>query len=148
MDWQYWSSMLPRNGRCGSNRKTMRKIRLCRSVGNYAEDATMDPLWAPWRLSYGASPRRPVEGDPCFICQGLAEDNDRRNLIALRTPRSVVVLNRFPYNNGHLLVAPRLHRGQFEELDADEVLEKMESLGLMVRTLDSLMRPAGRPLVL
>jgi ATP adenylyltransferase len=103
----------------------------------------MDALWAPWRLSYVASARRPVEGDPCFICQGLAEEDDRRNLIVLRTPRSVVVLNRFPYNNGHLLVAPLQHKGQLHELDTDEMLETMESMRLMIRTLDSLMQPAG-----
>jgi ATP adenylyltransferase len=103
----------------------------------------MDALWAPWRLSYVASARRPVEGDPCFICEGLAEEDDRRHLIVLRTPRSVVVLNRFPYNNGHLLVAPRLHKGVLHELDTDEMLETMQSLRLMIRTLDSLMQPAG-----
>jgi ATP adenylyltransferase len=103
----------------------------------------MDALWAPWRLSYVASARRPSEGDPCFICQGLAENDDRRNLIVLRTPRSVVVLNRFPYNNGHLLVAPLQHKPNLQELDADELLDTMESLRRMVRILDGLMRPAG-----
>src|SRR5947209_15059998 len=67
----------------------------------------MDYLWAPWRLSYVAAAKKPGAEDGCFICRGLAEQDDRRNLIALRTPRSVVVLNRFPYNSGHLLVAPR-----------------------------------------
>ena len=70
----------------------------------------MDQLWAPWRLSYVTVAAKTPTGDGCFICQGLAEDDDRRNLIALRTPLSVVVLNRFPYNNGHLLVAPRRTR--------------------------------------
>ena len=51
----------------------------------------MDQLWAPWRLSYVATAKPPAEGDPCFICQGLAEANDRDNLVALRTPLSVVV---------------------------------------------------------
>jgi ATP adenylyltransferase len=103
----------------------------------------MDALWAPWRLSYVASARRPSETDPCFICQGLAENDDRRNLIVLRTPRSVVVMNRFPYNNGHLLVAPLQHKAHLHDLDADELLETMESLRCMVRILDGLMRPAG-----
>src|SRR5262249_803230 len=76
-------------------------------------------------------------------CQGLAESDDRRNLIVLRRPRSVVVLNRFPYNNGHLLVAPLQHKGRLEELDADEVLETMETLRRMVGLLDDLMQPDG-----
>src|SRR5436190_1720993 len=62
----------------------------------------MEQLWAPWRLSYVACAKPPTEDDACFICRGLAEANDRDNLVALRRPKSVVVLNRFPYNNGHL----------------------------------------------
>src|SRR5437870_4667682 len=72
----------------------------------------MDQLWAPWRLAYVATPKPASAGDDCFLCRGLAETNDRANLIAWRTPFSAVVLNRFPYNNGHLLVAPRAHKGR------------------------------------
>ncbi len=81
--------------------------------------------------------------DPCFLCRGLAQDDDRGNLIALRTPRCVVVLNRFPYNNGHLLVAPRAHKATLDDLDADELLETSETLRRMVRELSALMRPDG-----
>ena len=56
----------------------------------------MDQLWAPWRLSYVATAKAPTTADPCFICQGLAVDEDRQNLIVLRTPLSVVLLNKFP----------------------------------------------------
>jgi len=56
----------------------------------------MDQLWAPWRLSYVVTAKAPAAEDPWFICQGLAADNDRENLVALRTPLSVVFLNRFP----------------------------------------------------
>jgi len=103
----------------------------------------MDQLWAPWRLSYVTVAKTPLPGDACFICQGLADSDDRRNLIALRTPRSVVVLNRFPYNNGHLLVAPRQHKGRLDELDSDELLETMETLRRMVNVLDGLLHPDG-----
>jgi ATP adenylyltransferase len=103
----------------------------------------MDQLWAPWRLSYVAAPRAPTADEPCFLCRGLASDDDRGNLVALRTPRSVVVLNRYPYNNGHLLVAPRAHKGRLNELTPDELLEVMETLRRMVGTLDELMKPDG-----
>ena len=103
----------------------------------------MDQLWAPWRLSYVASAKPPAAGDPCFFCRGLAESDDRANLIALRLPRSVVVLNRFPYNNGHLLVAPRNHKGALAELDAEEILETQQTLGRLTGVLDDLMRPEG-----
>ena len=103
----------------------------------------MDQLWAPWRLSYVAAAKPPLGEDPCFICRGLEADDDRGNLIALRTPRSVVVLNRFPYNNGHLLVAPRAHKGRLDELEPGELLEVMETLRRMVATLERLMCPDG-----
>ena len=103
----------------------------------------MDPLWAPWRLSYVTSARRPSEHDPCFICQGLEGNDDRRNLIVLRTPRSVALLNRFPYNNGHLLVAPLRHEGKLQELTADELLETIETVRRTVGALDAHLRPDG-----
>ena len=83
----------------------------------------MDQLWAPWRLAYVSKEPTPEEGDECFICRGLAESDDRRNLIVLRTPLAAVILNRFPYNNGHLLVAPLGPQGRLDELTADETLE-------------------------
>jgi ATP adenylyltransferase len=103
----------------------------------------MEQLWAPWRLAYVAVPRAADADESCFICQGLAEQDDRRNLVACRTPHSVVVLNRYPYNNGHLLVAPRAHKGRLDELDAAEVLDTQETLRRMVRLLDRLMHPDG-----
>jgi ATP adenylyltransferase len=105
----------------------------------------MDNLWAPWRLSYVTAPRSaaPTAADPCFLCAGLAADNDRENLIALRTPLSVVVLNKFPYNNGHLLIAPKRHKASLEELTAEELLDTMETVRLSIRTLSELMSPDG-----
>jgi ATP adenylyltransferase len=103
----------------------------------------MEQLWAPWRLSYVANAKPPTDNDPCFICRGLAETDDRANLIALRTELSVVVLNRFPYNNGHLLVAPRRHLGQLHQLEPAEVLDVQQTLTQMVGKLEKLMRPEG-----
>jgi ATP adenylyltransferase len=103
----------------------------------------MDILWAPWRVSYVASAKTPAGEDPCFICQGLAGQDDRLNQIVLRTPHSVVLLNRYPYNNGHLLIAPRAHKGLLNQLDAAEVLDTQDTLCRMVDQLDRLMRPDG-----
>ena len=102
----------------------------------------MDRLWAPWRLSYVSTPKAPV-GDECFICGGLAESADRDNLVALRTPHSVVILNRFPYNNGHLLIAPRAHKAGLQELSAEELLDSMQVIQRLLGVLDELMRPDG-----
>jgi ATP adenylyltransferase len=103
----------------------------------------MDHLWAPWRLVYVATAKPPADGDPCFLCAGLAADDDRRNLVVLRKPLSVVVLNRFPYNNGHLLIAPRAHKGRLEEFTPAELLDVQETLRRMVSVLDELMHPDG-----
>src|SRR5262245_36366686 len=101
----------------------------------------MDQLWAPWRLSYVTT--APPKPDVCFLCAGLAADNDRENLIALRTPKSVVMLNRYPYNNGHLLIAPRAHKGRLDDLERDELLEVMDTLRRMTRLLEEMMKPDG-----
>ena len=103
----------------------------------------MDQLWAPWRLSYVTTPKTTTAPDECFLCRGLGEGDDRANLIALRTPRSVVVLNRFPYNNGHLLVAPREHKARLEDLDELELLDNMKTIQLVLRTYEDLMQPQG-----
>ena len=103
----------------------------------------MDHLWAPWRLAYIAAAPKSTSGDDCFICRGLAESEDRKNLIALRTPRTAVILNRYPYNNGHLLVAPLAHKGSFSELDAGELLESQETLRRMIAVLSEAISPDG-----
>src|SRR4051812_18746599 len=63
----------------------------------------MDRLWAPWRAQYIRDASESAGADPgCFLCRAIAGDDDRENLLAWRRPRSIVVLNRYPYNNGHL----------------------------------------------
>jgi ATP adenylyltransferase len=103
----------------------------------------MDHLWAPWRLAYVTAAKAPSGAEPCFLCQGLAETDDRRNLIVWRTERSMVVLNRFPYNNGHLLIAPRAHKGRLEDLDAAELLGTMQTMQRMLGLLGDLLHPDG-----
>jgi ATP adenylyltransferase len=94
-------------------------------------------------MDYVAGPKPPSGEDPCFICRALAADDDRANLIALRTERSVVILNRYPYNNGHLLVAPRAHKGLLNDLDDAEVLDTQGTLRRMIDALESLLKPNG-----
>jgi ATP adenylyltransferase len=103
----------------------------------------MDTLWAPWRLAYVAR-EGPTKSDAdCFICRILAETDDRKNLVAQRTALGAVILNRFPYNNGHLLVAPQMHRGRLDELTAEESTDLQRSLTRLVATLERLMKPEG-----
>lgn len=105
----------------------------------------MDHLWAPWRAQYiRDSAEPPAHADSgCFLCRGLAEDRDRDNLLVWRREHSAVFLNRFPYNNGHLLVAPRGHKGTLSELESFELTEPIETVRLVIGILDTLLRPQG-----
>lgn len=106
----------------------------------------MDRLWAPWRLSYVAAPEHKhphADENRCFICRGVEGADDRANHIVLRTELSVVVLNRFPYNNGHLLVCPRVHKGQFEDLTAEEHLDLQSQIRQMMGAIRKRMNPDG-----
>ena len=79
-------------------------------------------LWAPWRMAYiGAPP-----GDGCLLCSLLRDGDDRRNLILFRGPRTYVVLNRYPYNNGHLMIVPYRHCAALDQLSAEDSLEIMQ----------------------
>jgi ATP adenylyltransferase len=113
------------------------------SEAESTEAKLLKQLWAPWRLAYVAAAKPPTEQNSCFICNGLADSDDRKHLIALRTPLSAVVLNKFPYNSGHLLVAPRAHKGQLAELTTEEVLDIQRALRRMVETLDEMLHPDG-----
>lgn len=107
----------------------------------------MDRLWAPWRAQYiSESASQPPAGDDgCFLCRGLADDpsRDRANLLAYRGEHAAVFLNRYPYNNGHLLVAPLVHRGDLGELVDRELTGPLEVVRDAVAILRRMMRPQG-----
>lgn len=116
--------------------------------------ADHEQLWAPWRLAYikgdaaasapDPEPQWLAGADPgCFLCRGIAERRDQQNLIVERGARTVVVLNRFPYNNGHLLVAPLVHKGRLNELTDDEQLECQQVLTRLVGILQRTMNAEG-----
>ncbi len=111
-------------------------------------------LWAPWRLGYilgdDQSPKpTSSEGllpgaDPeCFLCQGGVEGDDRQRLVVARGERTLTVLNRYPYNNGHLLVAPQRHLADLAELDEATQLEIATTTTRMVGVLKKLINPDG-----
>jgi ATP adenylyltransferase len=85
-------------------------------------------LHAPWRMEYIRSLEKPDPGE-CFLCKA-AETLDpaaaRERLVLWQTEHSVVLLNRFPYTNGHLLVAPRAHKAELSELSPEEAADLMQ----------------------
>ena len=104
----------------------------------------LNRIWAPWRAQYVRGAVSSLEPrSSCFLCAGVAGDNDRENFVILREAHSVVVLNRFPYNSGHLLVAPCLHRETLAELSCRDLLEPIETIRKMTVVLDRMFRPHG-----
>ncbi len=88
--------------------------------GNGGGQVRWRQLWAPWRSAYiRAAPRR--QSARCIFCFGaLQAPSRRRRLVLYAGPEALAMLNRYPYNNGHLLVAPRRHVAELEELSPPE----------------------------
>ncbi len=105
-----------------------------------------DRLWAPWRLAYVQStdPADTPKHD-CFLChyRDCEATDDAKNLVVLRGEHCLVVLNRFPYNNGHLLIAPREHKADLRDLNDAELLESNHLLQKMVSVIEQSMSPDG-----
>jgi ATP adenylyltransferase len=97
------------------------------------------PLWAPWRLEYVGSAD---EQEGCFLCAAL-EQPDEEGLVVRRGERAFVLLNKFPYASGHLLVAPVRHTGEFAELDDEEALELHRLAADGIAALADTYRPEG-----
>jgi ATP adenylyltransferase len=81
--------------------------------------------------------------EECFLCRCRDESQDEENLVVKRGARTFVVLNRFPYNNGHLLIAPLAHKAALEELDDAESIGCMHEMTAMVAALTGIFRPDG-----
>ena len=103
----------------------------------------MKRLWTPWRMAYLRGPKNPEPG--CIFCDKVRADpaNDRDNLLVWRGERSFIALNLYPYANGHLLVAPYVHTGDLESLDAETSAELMALVGKGISALRQVMNPQG-----
>lgn len=111
-----------------------------------------EQLWAPWRLGYVKGDRPAAErplalppgADPgCFMCRAAADSADRENLLVYRGPRSLAILNRFPYNNGHVLVAPKEHLARLDQLPAETHAEMSAIITELVRVIERAMNAEG-----
>ncbi|HKD67626.1 MAG TPA: HIT domain-containing protein [Candidatus Binataceae bacterium] len=107
-------------------------------------DPVWRQLWAPWRAAYirGASSRSDTAR--CIFCfGGLKEASRRRRLVLLAGPEASVMLNRYPYNNCHLLIAPRRHVAALEDLSQSESSTINSLLSASVRILKQALAPHG-----
>ncbi len=98
----------------------------------------MENLWAPWRGKYV---QKVDKFKGCFLCHYLKVKDGRKSLILYRTKHSFVILNRYPYNNGHLMIASTKHTGDLVDLNDEEIRE----IFLLVRKIISILKKVYHP---
>ncbi len=103
----------------------------------------MDKLWAPWRMEYILSAKEENEKSGCIFCQRIPQKDDRKNLILYRGANVFVIMNKFPYNSGHLMVVPYQHTGDLQAIPAPVLTELFTTLQLCQQVLDEVMQPHG-----
>jgi ATP adenylyltransferase len=101
----------------------------------------MRQLWAPWRMAYIQDDGTVSAG--CIFCLKAAEDRDDENLILLRSATCFALLNLFPYNNGHLMIAPYQHVPSLSDLDAETLTDLMVTAQRCLAALQETMNPQG-----
>ncbi len=101
----------------------------------------MENLWAPWRMAFIAPKTPPPPG--CIFCTQPAAHRDEEYHILYRGEHCFMMLNLYPYNNGHLMVAPYEHTSSIENLDAETLTELMAQAQLALKALRLAMHPDG-----
>ncbi len=108
--------------------------------GNRKNRGGPEILWAPWRIEYIENTS---EYEGCIFCDKSKESDDRKNLIVYRGELGFVMMNRYPYNNGHLMVVPYQHTSEFSSLSSEEKLELFNLLEVSLDVLRKVMKPQG-----
>jgi len=104
----------------------------------------VDRLWAGWRMAYIDSARsKKAAREPCLFCRLAKAKPGPKNLVLAVTPRVLVMMNLFPYNVGHVMVAPTAHVGTLARLDAEDAAEMSAWLGRVEKAIGSAYRPHG-----
>ena len=99
----------------------------------------MQQMWTPWRMAYIRREQRPG----CIFCDMLETEDDRGQLILHRSESAFLVLNKYPYNNGHLMAVPYRHMDTVEALTPEEMVDMMSLVSLGIRTLRRTSNPEG-----
>jgi ATP adenylyltransferase len=105
-------------------------------------DVPVQRIWAPWRLEYVKDASKDNESE-CIFCAGLDAGDDDANLIVRRGERAFVILNKYPYTNGHLMVAPYEHVAELQELDDQTMAEIMSLAQRGIGALEKSYAPHG-----
>ncbi len=99
----------------------------------------MKYLWAPWRMDYILE--RKKRG--CFLCKKLKEKKNKKNLILYQGGYAFVVMNKYPYTNGHLMVVPKRHCLHLEQLEEEELKELFALMKTSTQVLKANLHPDG-----
>ena len=99
----------------------------------------MRQIWAPWRMTYIGA----VKEKSCIFCDKVEIKDDRSGLVLARTTHALVMLNKYPYNSCHLMVAPKQHTHQFSSLLSVEYMELCVALQKAVEILWKALKPGG-----
>jgi len=104
----------------------------------------MDYLWSPWRYNYvSVASSLPQDKDSCLFCRVAASADDAQNLVVLRAEHSFVLLNRYPYSTGHLMIAPYVHVATLAEAEGAALDEIMRLAQRCEVALRAVYRPGG-----
>lgn len=99
----------------------------------------MKHIWSPWRIEYILSEK----DKRCILCDKPKQHNDAPNYILHRADKNFVILNKYPYNPGHLMVAPYRHIGNLEDFTTEELHEHFEVVSRSVSLLKEVLKPEG-----
>jgi len=97
-------------------------------------------LWAPWRMAYISDDAKDTG---CIFCTLYRQDDQRAALVLAQTSHSVVMMNKYPYNNGHLLLAPKRHENNPDKLPSEEFIDLNEALRRSIEIVRSAFHPGG-----
>jgi len=100
----------------------------------------MKNIWAPWRFKYVTEPEK-TKG--CLFCRVAKETKDKKNLIVFRKNKCFIMLNLYPYNNGHIMVIPYTHVASLDALGTDALTELFETVALACKNIKTEMSAEG-----
>ncbi len=100
----------------------------------------MDHLWSPWRMNYISRGEKP---DGCIFCNACAGQDGEENLVVQRGKLAFVILNRYPYTSGHIMVVPYAHQPSLVSLDAPTLTEIMQLINQSLHTIEKIYQPHG-----
>jgi ATP adenylyltransferase len=99
----------------------------------------LNRIWAPWRIKYITQKKN----KDCIFCNAYRNKKDKDNFVVYRSLKCFVLLNIFPYNNGHLMVALNRHISSLEKLNDEEILDINKTIIKMIKVLKKILKPQG-----